>query len=115
MFDLTIVPPSLPSDKPGKPEGPLEALDILKDQCGLMWDKPKNDGNCPIKHYVIEKMEVDTGKWEKVLETSELECEVTKLTPLKKYLFRVSAVNSEGVSEPLVTSKEILAKDPWGE
>ncbi len=30
-------------------------------------------------------------------------------------MFRVKAVNELGESEPLVTEKETLAKDPWGE
>ena len=30
-------------------------------------------------------------------------------------MFRVKAVNELGESEPLITEKETLAKDPWGE
>lgn len=40
--------------------------------------------------------------------------EVTGLTPGKEYLFRVSAVNSEGESKPLEAEQAILAKNPFG-
>lgn len=46
---------------------------------------------------------------------SDTQCGVPGLKPMRKYKFRVKAVNSEGQSEPLVTDKEILAKDPYGE
>ena len=36
------------------------------------------------------------------------------LEPGHHYQFRVSAVNSEGVSEFLASDGAILAKDPWG-
>lgn len=41
--------------------------------------------------------------------------EVTGLTPGKEYKFRVSAVNSEGESEPLVAEQTIIAKNPYDE
>ena len=44
----------------------------------------------------------------------DLQCGVPGLEPGHRYMFRVKAVNEEGESEPLVTEKETLAKDPWG-
>lgn len=41
--------------------------------------------------------------------------EVAGLTPGKEYKFRVSAVNAEGESEPLVADQAIVAKNPFGE
>lgn len=40
--------------------------------------------------------------------------DVVGLTPGKEYKFRVSAVNSEGESEPLVADQTIIAKNPFG-
>lgn len=40
--------------------------------------------------------------------------EVSGLTPGKEYKFRVSAINSEGESEPLVAEETIIAKNPFG-
>ncbi|KAL8579176.1 hypothetical protein ACOMHN_010760 [Nucella lapillus] len=104
---ITIMgPPSLPL-------GPLDVMDIFSDRCALLWDKPKDDGGAPITHYVVEKCDQDTGLWEPVCETDDLEIDVSDLTPGHKYQFRVAAVNSEGQSEFLATDGSILAKDPW--
>ncbi|XP_071104533.1 twitchin-like isoform X3 [Haliotis cracherodii] len=100
-------------DKPGKPKGPLDVTDIYADRCALLWDKPKDDGGAPITHYLVEKMDSATGKWEPVCETDDMEVDVSDLTPGHKYQFRVAAVNSEGTSEYLDSDGEILAKDPW--
>lgn len=40
---------------------------------------------------------------------------MTGLTPNKEYMFRVSAVNSEGESEPLVAIEPIVAKNAFDE
>lgn len=37
------------------------------------------------------------------------------MTPGKEYKFRVSAVNAEGESEPLITEGTIVAKNPFDE
>lgn len=44
----------------------------------------------------------------------DTQCGVPGLKPGRKYKFRVKAVNKEGASEPLLTDKEMTAKDPWG-
>lgn len=40
--------------------------------------------------------------------------DVTGLTPGKEYKFRVRAVNKEGESDPLESTKPVLAKNPFG-
>jgi predicted phage tail protein len=102
-------------DKPGKPEGPLEAFDVHKEGCKLKWKKPKDDGGLPITNYVVEKMDVTTGKWVPAgnVDPENPEIEIKGLEPMKKYNFRVKAVNEEGESEPLETDTSILAKNPF--
>lgn len=101
------------ADKPTPPGAPLDVSDIFKDKCLLSWKKPKDDGGCPIKHYVVEKLDTSTDEWVEVAKVNELQCRVKGLTPNHRYQFRVKAVNSEGQSKPLTTDGEILAKDPW--
>ncbi|XP_041366543.1 twitchin-like isoform X3 [Gigantopelta aegis] len=98
---------------PEKPKGPLDVLDIYCDRCALMWEVPEEDGGAPVTGYLVEKMDSATGEWEKVCETDDLEVDVSDLTPGHRYQFRVSAINSEGISKPLDSGGEILAKDPW--
>ena len=100
--------------KPGKPDD-IQVTDVLKDRCKVKWDKPKDDGGLPLSSYVVEKMELGTGKWVPVgkCDAEKQEMEVLGLDPGKKYHFRVKAVNEEGEGEPLETETPILAKNPF--
>lgn len=106
--------------KPGSPEGPLEVTDVTKKSCKLKWKKPEDDGGCPVTEYEVEKMDLATGKWMRVCKVpakdslKEPEVDITNLEPGKEYKFRVTAVNKEGDSEPLTTTKSTLAKNPFG-
>lgn len=102
------------TDVPGRPQGPLDVVDVYSDRCALLWDHPKEDGGCPIKHYIVEMKDADKDQWEEVCTTEDLEIDVADLKPGHRYQFRVKAVNSQGVSEPLTADGEIIAKDPWG-
>lgn len=103
-------------DKPGKPEGPLEVTDIHKEGCKLKWNKPRDDGGLPLSGYLVEKMDVTTGRWVPVgiVDPDKTEQTITGLEPGKRYEFRVKAVNEEGESEPLQTDVPIIAKNPYG-
>ncbi|KAH3877136.1 hypothetical protein DPMN_000993, partial [Dreissena polymorpha] len=99
-------------DKPGRPKGPLDIVDVYSDRAALLWDRPDDDGGSPITHYVVEMQE--TGKdWKKVCDTDDIEIDVADLQEGKRYTFRVAAVNQMGQSDWLEADGEILAKDPW--
>ena len=102
-------------DRPSVPLGPLEVTDVYSNSCRLQWQPPKDDGGLPIKHYLVEMQEVGTNKWTEVgkVPDDDTQCGVPGLTPGKKYKFQVKAVNKEGTSDPLVSAKDTLAKDPW--
>lgn len=106
--------------KPDSPKGPLEVTDITKKSCKIKWKKPEDDGGCPITEYEVEKMDLATGKWVRVCKVpakdngKDPEVEIPNLEPGGEYKFRVTAVNKEGDSEPLVTTKSIIAKNPFG-
>lgn len=99
--------------KPSKPKGPLKVSDVTADSVKLKWEKPEDDGGEPIEHYVVERMDTDTGRWVPVCTTKLPEAEVPGLTEGKEYQFRVKAVNAEGESEPLVTETGTIAKNPY--
>lgn len=105
-------------DKPSKPMGPLEAVEIRSDHITVKWKKPKDDGGTDITGYTLEKMDMDTGRWIPAGEVGPgepHEFTFPGLTPKKKYKFRVKAQNKEGESEPLETDEAILAKNPYDE
>lgn len=87
-----------------------------KEGCKLKWKKPKDDGGLPLTSYIIEKMDVTSGRWVPagIADPEKPEQTITGLEPGKKYEFRVKAVNEEGESEPLQTDTAILAKNPYG-
>lgn len=94
--------------------GPLKVSDVTKNSCKLKWEKPEDDGGSPITGYQVEKLDKSTGRWMPVGRTSDLEMDVKGLQEGHDYEFRVKAINEEGESEPLVTDRSILAKNPYG-
>lgn len=110
-FGLKVEGPPCP------PQGPLKIDNISKDSCTLSWQKPLDDGNCPIAHYVVEKQEVGSNRstWTEcgISLTNETNFNVKDLSNKKEYKFRIRAVNKKGKSEPLVALKSIIAKDPF--
>ncbi len=87
---------------------------MTKNGAKLQWDKPKDEGGTPVTAYVVEKMDMQTGRWVPVGRTQKPEMDVKGLQEGHEYNFRVKAVNDEGESEPLETDSTIIAKNPFG-
>lgn len=104
-------------DKPTPPLGPLEPVEVRSTHAKVKWNKPKDNGGSDITGYVLEKMDMDNGRWIPAGEVGpdETTFDFKGLIPNKKYKFRVKAVNKEGESEPLETTDSILAKNPYDE
>lgn len=49
-------------DRPQPPEE-LEVSGVHKNGCKLTWKPPRDDGGVPIEHYIVEKLDTDTGIW----------------------------------------------------
>lgn len=108
-FEITVL------DKPDKPEGPLRVSDVHKEGCQLKWNPPLDDGGLPIEYYVLEKMDLETGRWLPSARVKEPFAELNNLEPGHEYKFRVMAVNTEGESEPLDSEQSVIAKNPFDE
>ncbi|XP_078098450.1 immunoglobulin-like and fibronectin type III domain-containing protein 1 [Mustelus asterias] len=93
------------TDKPQAPQGPVEVLESSGNCISLKWKPPKDDGGKPIDHYAIERQQVGRSTWTKVGEVNKSTTTFTsdKVEHGKNYKFKVWAVNSEGVSEALVS------------
>lgn len=50
-------------DKPLRPTGPLIAQEIRADHITVAWKKPEDNGGSEITGYVLEKMDMDSGRW----------------------------------------------------
>ncbi|KAI5726324.1 hypothetical protein M8J76_000791 [Diaphorina citri] len=104
-------------DRPERPMGPLKTEEVRANHIVISWKKPKDNGGSEVTGYIIEKMDLDTGRWTTAGETAgdKDTFKVENLTPKKKYKIRVKAVNKEGESEPLETEEAIVAKNPYDE
>ena len=103
----------LPPAEPDAPQGPLRVSDVTPESAMLSWKQPAN-GPEDVENYVVEKLDPDTGTWQKV--SSFVTSPHFKVKNLKKggeYKFRVSAENKFGTSKP-ITSEMVIAKNPFG-
>lgn len=102
---------------PGPPSCP-EVKDKTKSSVGLAWKPPQKDGGSPIKGYIVEMQDEGSTEWKKVNEGDKLfptcECVIPNLKELRKYRFRVKAVNAAGESEPSPATSEIPVQDILG-
>ncbi|CAF4579023.1 unnamed protein product [Rotaria sp. Silwood1] len=108
-----------PFDEPSAPSKP-EIPDWDKDHVDLEWQAPMSDGGAPIEKYVIERREKGrdkkTGDWVRCSDpVNGTQVTLSKLKEGHEYDFRVMAENINGLSEPLMTEKAILVKNPFTE
>ncbi|XP_010772041.1 titin-like, partial [Notothenia coriiceps] len=99
-----------------KPDPPIavEARDPTCKSITVTWKAPDSDGGCPITGYIVEKMEKDGDRFDRVTPTlvPGLSHTVTGLTDGAEYQFRVRAENAAGVSEPSRSTPLTKAADP---
>ncbi|XP_072046921.1 M-protein, striated muscle-like [Amphiura filiformis] len=95
-----------------KPPTNLRITQITPETVTLVWEPPTDDGGSPITKYIIEKRDTKRPTWTNAgtSTSSQTEFTVTKLFTGNEYLFRVSAVNKHGQSEPVETSEPIIVK-----
>ena len=64
---------------------------------------------------MIEKRDKKSGEWVRCSEPIKgTQVTLTKLKEGQEYEFRVMAENANGLSEPLVTDRSVLVKNPFG-
>ncbi|XP_072568757.1 myosin binding protein Cb [Paramormyrops kingsleyae] len=105
-IDIQIV------DKPGPPIA-VKILDVWGFNAALEWQPPKDNGNCEITGYTIQKADKKTMEWFTVYEHNRRpNCTVSDLVMGNEYMFRVFSENLCGLSESAGISKgtAIIAK-----
>jgi DNA-directed RNA polymerase III subunit RPC5 len=81
----------------------MAVKEVSTDAIVIEWKPPVDDGGLEISQYIIEKCEGEQKAWIKIADVDrsiESYC-LQKLTENSQYLFRVTAQNPVGVSEPL--------------
>ncbi|XP_037319067.2 myosin binding protein Cb isoform X2 [Pungitius pungitius] len=99
-------------DKPGPPLK-LQVTDVWGFNAALEWSPPKDDGNCEITGYTIQKADMKTKEWFTVYDHNRrTNCTASDLVMGNEYKFRVFSENLCGLSEEACISKNtaIIAK-----
>lgn len=96
--------------------GPIEVINVQRDNITIRWKEPEDDGGSPITGYIIEYREESSTNWNKAGKVNDftLTYTVNYLTEKTMYHFRVIAVNKIGKAPPLETKDATLAKSPFG-
>lgn len=113
VFIYRVAPPSPPRN--------VRIVEVSRDYVLLAWEPPSADGNEKIIGYEIEKSLISRVGGSSgfvsagYVDGSNLSCRVTRLHEGCEYLFRVSAENRIGLSQPVTTDQPVLVKLPFGE
>ena len=99
-------------DVPTKPSG-LVVSDVRAENCKLNWSPPEDDGGTPITGYNVQILDLESNVWMPCAETNSTSLNVTGLKPGHLYKFEVTAVNKEGISQPVRTLDPVKAENPY--
>ncbi|XP_067255579.1 myosin-binding protein C, cardiac-type isoform X2 [Chanodichthys erythropterus] len=93
-------------DLPGPPQN-LKVMDVWGFNVALEWKPPKDNGNCDITGYSIQKADKKTMEWYTVYDQyRRTNCVVSDLIMGNEYVFRVYAINMVGLSPEPCLSKD---------
>uniref|UniRef100_A0A8C1VDB8 Myosin-binding protein C, fast-type n=1 Tax=Cyprinus carpio TaxID=7962 RepID=A0A8C1VDB8_CYPCA len=96
-------------DKPGPPIA-VTVTDVWGFNAALEWKPPKDNGNCEITGYTIQKADLKTKEWFTVLEHNRRpSCTASDLVMGNEYTFRVFSENICGMSDDAGISKNTAA------
>ncbi|KAI1903990.1 hypothetical protein AGOR_G00001080 [Albula goreensis] len=100
-------------DHPEPPQGKVEFLERTGKCITMKWKAPRDNGGKQVTSFVIERRVAGKKSWIKV---GEVDSNTTtfsndKVEEGKAYQYRIRAVNSQGMSEPLET-EEVTAGEP---
>ncbi|GFO38541.1 titin, partial [Plakobranchus ocellatus] len=113
VTDASVKPKSK-FDKPSKPIGPIEFSDVTDSTVTLSWKPPSSDGGKPIEKYIIEHRDLRRSTWTKAgtVPGDATTFTADKLLEGNSYMFRVTAVNAEGESQPLESQDTVKPQKP---
>uniref|UniRef100_A0A3B5LNG1 Myosin binding protein C, fast type b n=1 Tax=Xiphophorus couchianus TaxID=32473 RepID=A0A3B5LNG1_9TELE len=101
-------------ERPGPPVN-VRVTDVWGFNAALEWEPPKDDGNCEVTGYTIQKADMKTKEWFTVYEHNRrTNCTVSDLIMGNEYMFRVYSENLCGLSEEPRMSKNTAVVSKTG-
>jgi hypothetical protein len=93
--------------RPDPPVGPIEFSNMTRETVDISWHQSKYNGGSPILSYFIEKRDVRENIWIKIarIDSDIRVLKIFNLVEGHEYVFRVSAENEHGMSDPLESDK----------
>uniref|UniRef100_A0A3B4Y3I4 Titin n=1 Tax=Seriola lalandi dorsalis TaxID=1841481 RepID=A0A3B4Y3I4_SERLL len=107
---VETVEPIKVSERP-LPPGKVSLREVTSTSVTLSWEKPDHDGGSRITGYIVEMQGKGSEKWTQVMVVKTNEAVVTGLTHGEEYMFRISATNEKGASDPRSLNLPVVAKD----
>lgn len=101
-------------DVPSTPKN-FTVTDITETTVTLTWETPEDDGGSPITGYAVERRDASRRAWQTVKTVTDLSMLCDNLVEDNSYVFRVSAVNQYGTSEPVELASPVTPKSQYGE
>ncbi|CAF0740265.1 unnamed protein product [Brachionus calyciflorus] len=98
-------------DTPDRPSRPIVSQ-YSSDQVFLVWEAPSFNGNSDILCYKVDCKISGDVKWSNSLYTIQESCLIKNLQPLTPYRFRVSCINTIGISAYSWASEEVTTLSP---
>ena len=92
--------------------------EVARDYVIIAWEPPASDGNEQLLGYEVEKSMAGAGGTyvsAGYVDVGTLSFRVTRLHEGCDYMFRVSAENRVGLSQPAATERPVTVKLPFGQ
>lgn len=98
------------SEVPQSPKN-LIVTDQTKSSISLAWEKPEYDGGSRVIQYLLEVKLKNQDKWSGVNTFRTMEATVSNLNAGEEYLFRITAINEKGKSDPKILAGPVMTKN----
>ena len=93
------------------PPTKFQVTGVTKSSVTLAWNKPDHSGGSEVTDFLLEMVLSGFDNWQQCKTINAFSTTVKGLEEGREYLFRVSAANEKGLSEPCTLTSPVTVKD----